>query len=73
MAFLFFTYIIKEITAKIIGKIRVKAKPILKLSPKRAAVCPVREGPTIQPKSPAKASIPNIITPPLGIFAQPRL
>ena len=70
---LLFFFLLKYITAQIIarasGKIREAAKPTFKLSLKAAEICPARNGPAKQPKSPAKARNPNIITPPFGILS----
>ena len=60
---------VAQITAKVRGKIMETAKPTFKSSPNREEICPAKEGPAKQPKSPAKARKPNIKTPPLGIFS----
>ena len=70
---LFLKNITPQIMAKMSGNIIENAKPTFKLSPKAADICPARDGPTRQPKSPDRASKPNIKTPPLGIFSLPML
>ena len=65
--------ITKEIIANKRGKIRETAKPALKSSPKRAEVWPAKDGPIKHPKSPERASKPNIKTPPLGILVLAKL
>ena len=60
--------ILPQMIAKRVGKIMETANPTRKSSLNTADTCPARDGPIRQPKSPAKASIPNIKTPPWGSF-----
>ena len=58
-------YVSKRIM-RVMGNIRLKRKPALRLPSKALETIPVRYGPLKQPRSPARARRPNMGTPPLG-------